>query len=1511
MLLRKVLIVVALFWAMAQLGSFSALHDGDASSAISMVAFGFIILAAYTLGKLAERIHLPHITGYLLAGVACGPHFLGLLDARTVSELKLFDTLAIALIAMEAGSALDLGGLQKRWRQVAVLTTGLIVLSLAGGLAFAGLTSGVVPPIAIPWLAEGGSSLWISVGLLLGVVIMATSPPVTLAVVSEARAKGSFTDTILTSVIINNVQVVVLFAVAMGVTHALLGSTAGHGGAGGPGAVLAQLGWSLVLGGITAGLAAAAMRFLANDAMLAVIGLCFVFSYVASGVDASPLLTFLTAGALLNIATRQGPAFKRVASRLSGPVYVLFFTLVGADLHIDALQVMAPFALAIVLIRLAAYATAIRISGRIVELPDTVQRFGALGLAPQAGIALTVALAVGHEFEGWGMSFETLGLAAIALNEMVGPVLLKWSLSLAGEARADEKAEAQEAAKAAAAPSTGAATAAGGAAGDEPMPPQRISEWLPDPGRPDHDPWGGAPGTGERRIDELARELQRDLDALVRDLRSGVIARRREAGLSFVQLLRKEFLRTHRRTMVKAADTALSDTALLSALARERGELAGRWKSLLLDRAATIDFRAEHQATEALLAGVDRLCQNLPAALTTKVKDQQVAPHPDDTRMVALRRRAARVRRSVGGLVGDEPLRVIEARAIARYVMIGRLPVLLRDAVGMLVLEERFLLARTRNLFDVFDHALDEVLEQSLALPDDADPDVHLQHRQELLTKLRDELEEELRLMAEAVDRFADESVRVTASALGRAYRELVEKLAIAGTPALVPRDYRFSRIYEHSQRAMVDLFSGLDNAREYTRGTAAALAMELDVVRLTEQVRGETTRVAALTGRDVRGRMTWQLSRVQEAMDTAVVEVGSLLRESSDDPEALLADIEEALAPLNKVVDEVVGIAQQFRSTISTQTPFEQLMTTLTHAVDGLTDRFQVIFDGSGPVGRGIPPASHPVDLPFRDLVRSFVESETGRELSDLAARLQQEVDGFARGIEDIDRMLVFHTELARAELEARESGPIRRESLEVLEESLGGTLRRLARRATELQHGTEELAVEVEQGVKDAVLGNLDRLRNMLLSGHVGEIRSRLTQRTLAQGRRELRSAATRAAGLMGQVVHVVRATLGEDALYEARKIVGLPEIDPDHAPGPEDFATPAERVEIPIAYRRLFSDRALEAGDMLVGREDEVGRLREVLLGRGPGASRAVAIVGVGGMGQGAVMQAMVRGLSERAKVHRFELGPPGLDEAQVDEMFQLARQATTHQRATIIVVDGFRWLFDIRPHGFDLLRRFIAGVVETSGRVGWLLAAERPVWAYADRAVPLHDAFPERMDLEPLDPQGLRRAILARHAMSGYQLEFRRPDDNLAWWLREVLSPRALERRLYEEHYFRALHKDSGGVLRDALHLWMASIAAIDAGSDTVWVGTPPAPPIRPLRELPDDLVITLRQVARSGRITPVNHAIQFQVPVEMSRALLTRLTHWGLLQREEDDSFSFRAEMAGAIYRVLRERRLVG
>ncbi len=78
------------------------------------MSMGFVIFAGLLIGELTFRVWLPKITGYLIAGIICGPFVLGFLGHDVVYQLRLIDDLALSLIAFTAGGELNLKRLGKR-----------------------------------------------------------------------------------------------------------------------------------------------------------------------------------------------------------------------------------------------------------------------------------------------------------------------------------------------------------------------------------------------------------------------------------------------------------------------------------------------------------------------------------------------------------------------------------------------------------------------------------------------------------------------------------------------------------------------------------------------------------------------------------------------------------------------------------------------------------------------------------------------------------------------------------------------------------------------------------------------------------------------------------------------------------------------------------------------------------------------------------------------------------------------------------------------------------------------------------------------------------------------------------------------------------------------------------------------------------------------------------------------------------------------------------------------------
>src|SRR5277367_2414943 len=54
----------------------------------TIAAVGYLLVAGTLTSELVSILRLPHLTGYLLAGIIAGPHVLALVDERSVVDLS-------------------------------------------------------------------------------------------------------------------------------------------------------------------------------------------------------------------------------------------------------------------------------------------------------------------------------------------------------------------------------------------------------------------------------------------------------------------------------------------------------------------------------------------------------------------------------------------------------------------------------------------------------------------------------------------------------------------------------------------------------------------------------------------------------------------------------------------------------------------------------------------------------------------------------------------------------------------------------------------------------------------------------------------------------------------------------------------------------------------------------------------------------------------------------------------------------------------------------------------------------------------------------------------------------------------------------------------------------------------------------------------------------------------------------------------------------------------------------
>jgi Kef-type K+ transport system membrane component KefB len=394
----------------------------------SLFLFGILLLTADTFGALAHDSGLPRVVGYLLAGIALGPSVTGIVPTGVLDDLSMMKRLAVGLIGLLAGAELRLSDLRERYRAV------VFILALQGAAVLLALWGGTI--LAKPWIPflQGlGPAAVVSVALLFAATLTVNSPMVTLALLTETRAKGPLAKTTLGVVLVADVAVILLFTVAFALAQRSLGDTAT-----GAGAILFDL-LREVLGSILAGMVIGGvlslyLRYVQRELVVFAVVLVFATAAAAQALGFELLLTLLVAGFFVeNIAPVRAEPLVAALHQMAVPVFVIFFAMAGAELHIREFASAWPVVLGVALVRLGAVAAGSRAGARLGRAEPVVVRNIWTGLVSQAGVALGLATIVADRLPVLGGAMQMLIVGVIAVNESVGPVLFRRGLDRAGE----------------------------------------------------------------------------------------------------------------------------------------------------------------------------------------------------------------------------------------------------------------------------------------------------------------------------------------------------------------------------------------------------------------------------------------------------------------------------------------------------------------------------------------------------------------------------------------------------------------------------------------------------------------------------------------------------------------------------------------------------------------------------------------------------------------------------------------------------------------------------------------------------------------------------------------------------------------------------------------------------------------------------------------------------------------------------------------------------------------------
>ena len=389
----------------------------------ALFSLGILLLFGFLIGKIANRIGLPEITGYIVAGLVIGEAFLGVIPPHMDEGLGLVTEVALGLIAVTIGGEFS-------WVKLKRLGTTIVIVTLVQLIMAFGVVSLVMPLLGIP----------LPFALLLGAIASATAPAATVAIVQSLRAQGLFIDYLYGVVALDDAGAVILFGIVFAIASSLLGDASG-GAAHVIVHAISEVGLSVAVGAVT-GIAIHALSFRRtnqNEVLITTLGVLFLSTALAIVFELSPLLCNMTAGALIINLSPDNHRIFRILRPLSPPVYALFFVIAGTELRPSVFTnlTILGYGVAYIAARAIGKYGGVWLGCKIAKTPPLIRSYLGVCMLPQAGVAIGLVLLIEASpamqslpeiYQPMIITLVNIILLSVFVNEMIGPPLSRFAI---------------------------------------------------------------------------------------------------------------------------------------------------------------------------------------------------------------------------------------------------------------------------------------------------------------------------------------------------------------------------------------------------------------------------------------------------------------------------------------------------------------------------------------------------------------------------------------------------------------------------------------------------------------------------------------------------------------------------------------------------------------------------------------------------------------------------------------------------------------------------------------------------------------------------------------------------------------------------------------------------------------------------------------------------------------------------------------------------------------------------
>ncbi len=394
-----------------------------------LLLLGIALFGGTIGGRLFQKIKFPQVVGYIIIGILIGQTGLNIVTKETVESFNFFNDFALGLIGFMVGGELKLEVFKKYGKQFTII---LFLEALTASLFV------FVIVFCLCMLVLKDFNLAMAYGLVFGAIAAATAAAGTTDVLWEYKAKGPLTTTILGIVALDDILALFIYAVCSPFIKNFLGISSSGSDIFHIIMPLYEILGAIIVGVISGLVLSLILKKFEEEEKLFTfsVGAMFIVLGVAIALKVDMIMSAMVMGVILaNKNPVKSQRVFKIMERISTPIYVLFFVLVGAKLNITGMSSLVLYFVAAFLVgRSLGKIIGSYLGAKFAGVSDLVARCLPLCLFSQSGVAIGLAILSGQRFNGaLGENVVAVITATTFIVQLAGPIFLKIGLKKSGE----------------------------------------------------------------------------------------------------------------------------------------------------------------------------------------------------------------------------------------------------------------------------------------------------------------------------------------------------------------------------------------------------------------------------------------------------------------------------------------------------------------------------------------------------------------------------------------------------------------------------------------------------------------------------------------------------------------------------------------------------------------------------------------------------------------------------------------------------------------------------------------------------------------------------------------------------------------------------------------------------------------------------------------------------------------------------------------------------------------------